>query len=432
MKVTVLKGVLPTRDAELSDIPQKFYTQVDLSVYQKSVNLKVAKQEGHYRSNQGATITPIPLWAIEFNTYRRKIGGKYQTIPARDEGKYLAKTARWAKDVSGTGVEKEKWRGIEIAGRISLTNIFTVVTSAWLVPFALAHRYVVHIPAEIKGKGKQAVISVRHDLADYRTGRLKGWMEPKDDLDETAIADWTRTAQKIWDKTKTDKSSDLVTDRLDYQKTLSNQKPKSIRVVHTRSRTFYAAVLNPKGTTALGLPYDAVKLQTIEGGEIIDETYLPAGGVICDNLLHSIAVDSEEEAYWMMGLFNSPIFNKIVMDKALGEPPGIYTLPVKMMDHFGIEFDASDENHIKLADVAKSLEKRMKKTLVNYLSDEKEIRPDFVDDTDQSEDVPSTISSALMNRLDDQDSLDELNEVAKRILKNDSRKKRMTRLDDAR
>jgi hypothetical protein len=74
----------------------------------------------------------------------------------------------------------------------------------------------------------------------------------------------------------------------------------------------------------------------------------------------------------------------------------------------------------------------MKKTLVNYLSDEKEIRPDFVDDTDQSEDVPSTISSALMNRLDDQDSLDELNEVAKRILKNDSRKKRMTRLDDAR
>jgi hypothetical protein len=417
MKVIVLKGELTRRDAELYEIPRKFFSQVDLSVYRKSVEMKIARQEGTYKSRQGATITPVSLWPIEFQTVRRKVGTSYQSLPAKEEGLYLVKTARWASEVVGTGVEKEKWRGLFLGGKCSLPNIFVVVSSAWLVPFALAHRYLVHIPAEIKGKGKAAAITVRHDFAEYRNRRLKLWTNQETAPSEGAIRDWTIQAQKAWNERKTDKSAKLVTERLDYHGTLASQKPKAFRVVHTRSRSFYASVLNPRAHTALGLPFDAVKINTTEGGMIINTTYLPIGGVICDNLLHSVVVDSEDEAYWMMGLFNSKVFCRRVMKKALGEPPGIYTIPVKIMDALNLEFDPSKRLHLELAKIAHLLEEKMNVTLQTYLTEEKGINLEFVDDTDQSPDIPSTISSALMRRLNANIELKQLEDLTSKILK---------------
>jgi len=417
MKVIVLKGTLSHRDAELSEIPPKFLREVDLSVYTKSVEMKVAKQEGAYRSRQGATITPLPLWAVEFQTVRRKVGANYQVLPLREKELFVVRTVRWASEVSGTGVEKEKWRGLSLCGPCSSSNIFAVVSSAWLVPFALAHRYLVYIPAEIKGRGKSATVAVRHDFADYKSSPLKQWTGTEVTPDEKAIKDWTARAQKAWDKNRTDKSAKLVTERIDYQSTLSSQQPKVFRVVHTRSRSFYAAVLGPRMRTALGLPFDAAKIQTREDGKIISTTYLPVAGVICDNLLHSVAVDSEEEAYWMMGLFNSQAFGRLVMKDARGEPPGIYTIPVKVMAVLGLEFDDSNKLHLELANVAQTLEKKMVETLRGYLTQEKNVAIRNVDDTDQSPDIPSTISSALVRRLDARDELKHLEIIASSIMK---------------
>ena len=354
---------------------------------------------------------------MEFQTVRRKAGTDYQILPAREEGLFVVGTARWASEVTGTGTEKEKWRGLSRSGPCALENIFAVVSSAWLVPFALAHRYLVYIPAEVKGRGKTATVTVRHDFADHGSSPLKQWVGMEITPEEKATKDWTVRAQKAWDKNKTDKSTKLVTERLDYQSTLSSQQPKGFRVVHTRSRSFYAAVLGPRGRTALGLPFDAAKIQTREAGKVIDMTYLPLGGVICDNLLHSVVVDSEEEAYWMMGLFNSQAFGRLVMKKALGEPPGIYTIPVKVMAALGLEFDDSNRLHTDLADTAQTLEKKMFEILRSYLVQEKGITIRAVDDTDQSPDIPSTISSALMRRLDAPKQLERLETIAARIMK---------------
>lgn len=312
MKVVVLKGVLSSRDAELEEIPKEFFKEAKLSSYQKSAHLKVARQEGAYRSRQGATITPAPLWSVEFQTIRRKGGTGYQILPMKEDELYVIKTARWASEVVGTGTEKEKWRGLSISDKCSLDCIFAVATSAWLVPFAIAHRYLVHIPAEIKGTGRAAKLSVRHDFAQYKNTSLQKWLNQETETSLIAIKNWTAQAQKAWKESKTDKSPKLVTERLDYQGTLSSQMPRAYRVVHTRSRSFYAAVLNPRAKTVTGLPFDSAKLQTTEGGGTIKTLYVPIGGVICDNLLHSIVVDSKEEAYWMMGLFNSQAFGSLV------------------------------------------------------------------------------------------------------------------------
>lgn len=403
-------GTLPDRDANLSDVPRGFFKVVDFGVYRHSTKMKTMKQEGQYRSRQGPTITPIPLWAIEFQTVRRRAGDAFQVLPAQEGGRYLVTTAKWASKVTGTGVEKAKWREMKVTGPCSLSHVFTVVTSAWLVPFALAHRYLVHIPAEMKGKGRSATLQVRHDYTAEVKG-LDAW-SGIEEASDSSILEWTRNAQSRWSKLRTDRSTPLVTEWLDYRKKLTAENPSAFRVVHTRSRTFYAAVLDPKGSTALDLPFDRVKLDTIEGDKVVRTQYLPIPGVIADNLLHSITVDSREEAYWMSGLFNSKKFNARVMKDAKGEPPGIYTLPVKVMEQQGLTFDPGDSNHVELAKVAQTLEERMKETVRKYLSEEKSLDIKTLDDSDQSPEVPSTISSALMRRLGAEDHLTRLNEIA--------------------
>jgi hypothetical protein len=416
MKVTVLKGTLEKRDEELQNIPHNFFTETNIMVYRNSTGMKNAAQVGIYRSRQGATITPVPFWSIEFQNIRRKAGDGYQILPSKDSGAYMIRSARWSTNVVGTGTEKEKWRGLSLEGKCSLSNVFSVVSSSWLVPFALANRYLIHIPAEMRGKDKTATISIRHDYAQDSKG-LQIWTNTEASQSEIAIRYWTGLAQQAWKKKKTDLSSKLVTERLDYHSTLSSQKPLAIRVVHTRSRSFYASVLNPKAKTALGIPFCSVKLNTIEKENIINSTYLPISGVICDNLLHFIDVGSEDEAYWMSGLFNSKIFCKAVMKNALGEPPGIYSIPAKVMHSMNLSFDPTDSNHVSLSNISRILEKKMEKTLSDYLFKEKGVNIGLVDDSDNSPEVPSTISSAMMRRLNANSDLQNLEELATQTIK---------------
>lgn len=413
MKVAVAHGTLPDRDASLSDVPHGFFRITNLSVYRQSTEMKTMKQQGQYRSRQGPTITPIPLWAVQFQTVKRRSDDSFQILPSQEGGQYIVTTAKWASEVVGTGVEKEKWRNVSMTGPCSLNYIYATVTSAWLVPFALAHRYLVHVPAETKGSGKSTTITIRHDFTSKASG-LEAWTGGGE-TDNSAIRKWTSDAQMRWTKSRTNRSTPLVTEWLDYRKKLSSEQPKAYRVVHTRSRTFYAAVLDPKGSTALGMPYSEAKLYTVEGNKVVNTRYVPIAGVICDNLLHSITVDSKDEACWMSGLFNSKKFNDEVMKEAKGEPPGIYTLPVKIMEKHGLAFDPNNSKHLELARVAEVLEKRMQETLRNYLSQEKGLEIKSVDDTDRSPDVPSTISSALMRRLDAKDDLGKLNKIAEAI-----------------
>src|SRR5439155_1458143 len=147
-------------------------------------------------------------------------------------------------------------------------------------------------------------------------------------------------------------------------------------------------VLNPNGSTALGLPFSAARIRTSEAGNTVSENKFAVAGVICDNLLHSVVTKSESEAYWMSGLFNSHEFNRLVMKQALGEPPGIYTIPVKIMEQLKLEFDRNDPTHVQLAKTARELESSMRATVRRYIVEEKGIDLNTIDDSDQSPDVP--------------------------------------------
>jgi hypothetical protein len=417
MKVQVGQGQLPSRDAELKDLPRGFWRERDLSVYLRSAKLKTRHQEGRYRSVQGAKITPVPCWAIEIETTRHHVSGGLQTLPLQEDGFYYGATARWATQVVGTGKEKQKWRGLRLRGKLSSTHCFGVVSSAWLVPFALAHRYIVHIPAEVSITKGEDPINVRHDMAKVGRTSLDAFDGSAEDPEEKAIRNWTLTAQKAWTERSRGRSTKLVTEWLDYMGKVSMQDSRSFRVVHTRSRSFYAAVLDPKGRTALGLPFEkATAFVSQDGGEL-SKVEIPMAGVICDNLLHYIQVRGRQEAYWMSGVFNTRNFERRVMKLARGEPPGIYTIPQKVLADLGLVFDSSNKEHLRVAQLSSVLERKMGEAIRRYLGTEKGVPLAQIDDTDRGPDIPSTISSALMTRLDAKAELTELNDAVESLIR---------------
>ncbi len=416
MKVLVASWQLPSRDAELADLPPGFYHERELAVYLRSGRIKTERQQGSYRSIQGATITPIPCWAIEFETTRRRVAEGSQTVPLQESGMYCGVTARWASGVVGTGTEKEKWRGLAMRGPVSSAHCFGVVSSSWLVPFALAHRYVVHIPAELTSKKGEDPLRVRHDFAKGGRKPLDQFAGAPADPEEAAVRAWTLNAQKAWMKDSTDRSTQLVTEWLDYRGKVSIQNPKSIRVVHTRSRSFYAAVLDPRASTALGSPFESATVNVTEDSTLVSKVRIPMAGVIADNLVHYVDVRTRQEAYWISGVFNSRAFEHRVMKLARGEPPGIYTIPQKVLSSLGLTFDPSDSVHQRVAQLATTLERKMMGTIRSYLATEKDVPLAEVDDSDRGPDIPSTISSALMARLDSKPELKELNDLVESLI----------------
>jgi hypothetical protein len=322
---------------------------------------------------------------------------------------YRGQTARWAVEVAGTGKEKQKWRGLILHGGLSFRHCFGVVSSAWLVPFALAHRYVAHLPAEVRAGKEAGRLKVRQDLATAGQVSLDRFSDSRRDPEDDTIRAWTMQAQRAWAAESTDRSAELVTGRLDHMKLLSAQKPKSLRVVHTRSRTFYAAVLDPSSNTALGLPFCEASAVVSQDGTTLSRLRIPMAGVVCDNLLHYIEVRSRGEAYWMSGIFNSPVFERRVMKQARGEPPGIYTIPQKVLSELKLVFDSTNKDHIRVAQLAATLERKMGQSIRDYLGTEKGVPLPMVDDTDRGPDIPVTISSALLARLDAKAELSELN-----------------------
>jgi hypothetical protein len=97
------------------------------------------------------------------------------------------------------------------------------------------------------------------------------------------------------------------------------------------------------------------------------------------------------------------------MKQARGEPPGIYTIPQKVLSELKLVFDSTNKDHIRVAQLAATLERKMGQSIRDYLGTEKGVPLPMVDDTDRGPDIPVTISSALLARLDAKAELSELN-----------------------
>lgn len=335
------------RDATLADFIKATPTETLLSKRIKDLRAQLQRTKD-YVSRQGATITPRPFWVVEVATARRRTGrGGEDIVPLLANDAATVASSRRASLVQGQGKRKEVWRGCRIRGAIEDRYLFGLVTSRYVSNFSILHRDLCVLPAtESRGK-----LDVLHHLASKPRGQ-RALFEENTEL--KAIRAWVREAQTFWKERRKEDQQELCTERLDYQKTLANQSPNGLRVVHTRSGNFYAALLRPSMQTTTGFSPNELKVKFWRDGKIVGEAERRIGGCVVDNLLHWIAVDSVEEGHWLVAILNSEPFTRRLDSELHGRDT--YSAPSRILADSGLKFDPRDPTHMALANRAKLIE----------------------------------------------------------------------------
>lgn len=411
MKLYKIEATLSNRDAALSEIRRRGIVETDLASVLPETTERA--QTGGYESVQGPTITPSPLWIVEVRTFRRNIGGSIQQGPKVSAGKLMVASSRRASKVAGTGAEKTKWREAAMEGEMQPQYLFNVATSTWLVPFAIGHRFLSTLPATETDDGR---FQVHHELCQPATQSLRGFSGGTAGP-SSEVRKWTREAQRIWSETKKDASADLVTKRLDYSSLMSRIDWSRPRVIHTRSRLFYAGLLQPSETTALDLPLDKVRLVTREDGKMLTKTEYPVGGTIVDNKVHHIEVRDEDEGYWLTAVLNSEPVTGEIMSRSKGEPPNIYSIPAKVLADFRLKYDPRNSSHQTLTRLGRKLTRQMREEVRKYVVEAKETELSLVDDSDLSPEVPPLNAGRFVKWMQASEDWTETGDLVTALLK---------------
>lgn len=413
MKLYRINATLSHRDASLTEIRKRRDNIIETELASVLPDVVERVEEGNYESLQGPTITPSPVWIVEVRAFRRNIGGTIQEGPKITSGKVAVASSRRASKVTGTGAEKAKWRDTTIEGEVQSRYLFTVATSTWLVPFAIGHRFLAALPASEDAEGK---LQVHHDLAQRATQSLRGFASATGGP-SSEIRKWVREAQRIWSENKKDASAEFVTKWLDYASKLSSVDWSRPRVIHTRSRTFYAALLQPEETTALGLPINKIRLVTRQDAVPLTSTDTPAGGSIVDNKVHHIEVANETEGYWLTMVLNSEAVTNEIMSRSKGEPPNIYSIPAQVLADFRLKYDPRNSTHQSIARIGRKLTMQMRSEVKAYLVESRGIDPALVDDSELSPEVPSLIATRFMKWMREHEDWKETSDEVVRLIR---------------
>jgi len=370
-KIVKYSGWLGRRDSSYEDFHRRLRSgdiikqEQSLREIMSKLEKELAELRGKYVGHQGATITPEPLWKVVIKSVRRKVGQIEERSPTFEDNKVIVRTAETARQVKGTGSSKSTWRNIGLEGEICVDNLFCVITSRYLLPFIIIHRYLAVLPAEVSSEGKIRIFNLTLDHFTARDNECAKLLER-----------WISSAQSIWRKKKREKQPEYVADWVNMYRKLESQIPNSIRVVWMSRRKLYAAVLNPTKETIFGFPFNKILLKWMLGNRIIEQAILPSGNrtlpVVCDNMLHYVNVESENEAYWLSGIFNSIKFREIVEGKAgLGRgrgPPDIYNIPIRVLnERIPDGFNKTDPTYIKIAELSKELERKIGEMVRSYI-----------------------------------------------------------------
>jgi hypothetical protein len=369
------------RDAPLSEFLKGSTAEIVLS--RRIAALKgLLVQSKDYASHQGATVTPRPFWVVEVRTAaRRTAQGSEEVVPLIEEESVRVRSSKRATLVQGQGKRKQAWRGISLEGDAPPHFLFGLLTSRYVGCFSILHRDLCLLPATI-GNGGLTVIN-DHWAAHPRQQRTL----EKEGNDERMVRDWVRQAQARWKAGRQADQQELCTERLNYNGGLSSQPATAPRVVHTRSGSFYAALLRPSAQTSTGVPLNELRVRFRRDGTVVSTAERPLAGVVVDNLLHWIQVGSVQEGYWLVGVLNSEPFVSRLLKEVQNRD--YYSAPSRLLLSLGLKFDHTNPTCAAISDAAKLIESRKTVFDRELLSQElgKEALQS-VDDTDVSPAVP--------------------------------------------
>jgi len=273
----------------------------------------------HDKVKEGAYVYPASFWFIEFDVH---------PMLGIDISAPTVKTSREIADKA-----KERWKDIELRGNIEAQFIYATLLSYDIVPFG--HK-----------KFRPIVLSVEPTRSGYRvlnTGDLisRGFVH---------MANWLGKAQDFWKARRTKIAEGRfpsILDRLDYNRLLSTQNPKSRFIV----------LYNRSGTNIASCVVDRHSLPRFK----VLKAEIEPRGFIASNVLYLYETDDEDEACYLSALLNSNTVNNAIKplqprgafgERGIHRRPFMFPMPrfdKKSSLHTGLA-KLSRECHIKMSD----------------------------------------------------------------------------------
>ena len=237
---------------------------------------------------QGATIVPRCFWFVQ----PQKDAAKHEDAPFLQTNDEALKEA------------KDPWK-IVYKGRVEKKFIFEAVLAKGLLPFCIARRELIFLPVKILDS-KIELVDVSHLLSEGKE----------------YAAQWLHDAENMWNENRSSEARSIY-QRLDYNKTLTNQHPKAKQIV----------VYNTSGTNLTAALLLAQKRHCI----IDAKTYyyypksIEEGDYLC-SILNSDIVNERIKAYQPEGLYGARDIHR--------RPFEVCPIP---------EYDDSNSDHKRLA-----------------------------------------------------------------------------------
>ncbi|HUY78726.1 MAG TPA: N-6 DNA methylase [Ktedonobacterales bacterium] len=279
----------------------------------------IASPYYHPRFKQGATLVPRNLVFVASAQPNLRPGElAYSTVMETDP------------DVDAEA--KVPWKGLRLQGHIDESFLYATLLSKNLSPFGVRKLHLVALPVRVETTtlltdapgqpGERRFVPL--SLAELRES---------DTLDVARSAnDWFLPAERLWEQHKSPNSKMALLDRLDYQKTLSEQS----------AEPGYLVVYNAAGSNLAAAVLDTRQLPIINGVR-------PTAFVV-EHKMYWYRCAQPEEAHYLAALLNAPSVDAAIKPTQTQGTFGPRDIERRPFEVVAIPaFDPADADHQQLA-----------------------------------------------------------------------------------
>ena len=318
----VLSGRLPRRNASLLEAEAALKVEeVKFFLNRRGKRSFWGTTEGvhgivsPYRKRffQGATIVPRAFWFVEI-------------VPSPlgfDPNLPPLVTSQRAQEQA-----KDAYLGLVFKGSVESRFLYATLLSTDLLPFGHLDNRLVVLPIEPEGD--------HYRLLTADQSRRRGYLR---------LAEWLARVQAEWKKRRGEKAERMdALEWLNYRRKLITQNPQTIyRVIYPTSATYVCACV--------------VQNRAIEferGGQTVQ-----AMGFLVDYVTYSLETQDEGEAYYLAAILNAPATDRLIKPAQARGLWGPRHICKKVLDLPIPQFDPSQPEHRRLAELGKACSERV-------------------------------------------------------------------------
>jgi hypothetical protein len=318
----VLSGRLPRRNASLLEAEAVLKVEeVQFFLNRRGKRSFWGTAEGVHgivspykkRFFQGATIVPRAFWFVEIAPSPLGFDPNLPPLVTSQRAQEQAKDA---------------YQGLVFKGSVESRFLYATLLSTDLLPFGHLDYRLVVLPIEPEGD--------HYRLLTADQARQRGYLR---------LAEWLERVQAEWEKRRGAKAKRMdALEWLNDRRKLTRQNPTAAyRVLYIKSGTYLCACV-----------VENKPFEFEVGGQLVQ-----ASGFLADHVTYSAEVTGQAEADYLAAILNAPVVDRLIKPMQSRGQWGPRDIHKKVLDLPIPQFDPSQPEHRRLAELGKACSERV-------------------------------------------------------------------------